>query len=159
MSLTIKLLISDIDGVMTDGGIYYTEGGERFKKFNVYDTMGFNLLKEHNIKPAIIYASYSPIVTLIANDLELEYSYENVSDKFELARELCSKENISMNNLAFIGDDTNDIELMKHAGLAACPANAPKDIRNTYNILVLKKSGGKGAVREFIDYILENGFC
>lgn len=158
MSLSIKLLISDIDGVMTDGGIFYTENGERFKKFNVYDSMGFTLLKEKGIKQAIIYAENSPIVDLVADDLEISYRYEQVANKYQLAKELCSKEEIDMENLAFIGDDTNDIELMKNCGLAACPNNAPKEIRDLVNVLVLKKNGGEGVVREFIDYILQNGF-
>ncbi len=158
MTLSIKLLISDIDGVMTDGGIYYTEGGERFKKFSVYDTMGFTHLHENGIKSAIIYAEQSPIVETVANDLGIKHRYENVTQKYELAKQLCEQENIELENLAFIGDDTNDIELMENCGLAACPSNAPKEIRNIINVLVLKRPGGEGAVREFIDYIIENGF-
>ena len=157
--LTIKMLISDIDGVMTDGGIYYTEGGERIKKFNVYDTMAFTIISEKGIKPAIVYAGESPIVNHVANDLNIEHRYENVTNKYELARELCLKEGISLDHLAFIGDDTNDLELMKNAGLAACPGNAPKAIKDLHNVLVLKRSGGEGAVREFVDYIIKNGFC
>lgn len=158
MSLTVKLFISDIDGVMTDGGIFYTESGERFKKFNVRDTMGFTLIKQNGIIPTIIYADKSPIVQMLAQDMDIHHWYHGVKDKHQLALDLCEKEGIQMQDVAFIGDDTNDLDLMANVGIAACPSDAPKIITQANNLLVLKSGGGNGAVREFVDYILDNEF-
>lgn len=158
MNLKVQFVITDLDGVMTDGGLYYTESGERFKKFNVYDFVAFQLLKDRGILTAAFYSSESPIMNYVAKDMGIQISRQNVKDKHQMAKELCKEEGLSLNKLAFIGDDTNDIPLMNQAGLAACPPNAPKAVRDVEDILILKKNGGDGVLREFTDYILSNEF-
>ncbi len=155
--VNIKLFLSDVDGVMTDAGMYYTESGDEFKKFNTHDGMGFNLLKRAGIKTGIITSEQTKMVERRAAKLKLDYVYQGkfFADKLSAALEICALENITIKEVAYIGDDVNCIELLKEAGIAACPFNAVKKVKEIPNIIHLKKSGGEGAVREFIDMILE----
>ncbi len=150
----IKLFLSDVDGTLTDGGIYYGENGEELKKFNTKDGMGFELLRKAGIKTGLITRENSKIVELRAKKLQVDYLYMGVKDKFSAVREICEKENISLENVAYIGDDINCKEVLLNVGLSACPADAAEEIKNIPNIIKLSKEGGKGAVREFIDIIL-----
>ncbi len=157
MQKKIKLFLSDVDGVLTDSGMYYTESGDEFKKFNTHDGMGFNLLKAAGIKTGIITTEKTNIVNNRATKLKIDYVYQGVGfgGKLESAREICKLENITMEEVAYIGDDINCFDLLSEVGLAACPANANKKIKAIPGIIHLNKSGGDGAVREFIDeYIL-----
>jgi YrbI family 3-deoxy-D-manno-octulosonate 8-phosphate phosphatase len=152
----IKLFLSDVDGVLTDAGMYYTESGDEFKKFNTHDGMGFNLLKQAGIKTGIITTEQTNIVIRRAEKLKTDYIYQNVGfgGKLKAALEICEKENISMQEVAYIGDDINCIELLSAVGLSACPANATQKVKEIPGILHLSKSGGEGVVREFIELIL-----
>jgi 3-deoxy-D-manno-octulosonate 8-phosphate phosphatase (KDO 8-P phosphatase) len=152
----IKLFLSDVDGVMTDAGMYYTESGDEFKKFNTHDGMGLKLLMKAGIKTGIITTEQTKIVERRAAKLKIDYLYQGkgFDGKLSAALEICAKENITIKEVAYIGDDVNCIELLKEAGIAACPANAVKKVREIPDIIHLKKSGGDGAVREFIDMIL-----
>lgn len=152
----IKLFLSDVDGVLTDAGMYYTESGDEFKKFNTHDGMGFNLLKQAGIKTGIITTEETKIVSRRAEKLKTDYVYQNVGfgGKLKAALEICEKENISMQEVAYIGDDINCIELLSAVGLAACPANATQKVKEIPGIIHLSKSGGEGVVREFIEMIL-----
>lgn len=152
----IKLFATDVDGVLTDGGMYYTENGDEFKKFHVHDGMGMVLLKEVGIKTAIITAESLNLLTRRAKKLKVDYLYIGAKDKLALANEICKKEGISLQEFAFIGDDVNDYELLINVGWAACPANALPKIKNIPNITQITKQGGNGAVREFIEMILAN---
>jgi YrbI family 3-deoxy-D-manno-octulosonate 8-phosphate phosphatase len=153
----IKLFLSDVDGVMTDAGMYYTASGEEFKKFNTHDGMAFNLLREAGIKTGIITTENTTIVERRAAKLKIDYVYQGAGFKGKLAAamEICVKENITLNEVAYIGDDINCIELLKAVGIAACPANSTKKVKAIPGIIHLQKSGGEGAIREFVDdYIL-----
>ncbi|MDE3237069.1 MAG: HAD hydrolase family protein [Bacteroidota bacterium] len=155
--VNIKLFLTDVDGVLTDAGMYYTESGDEFKKFNTHDGMGLMLLKEKGIKRGFITTENTRIVERRAAKLKIDYLYQGkgFGNKLEAAIEICEKENISLQDVAYIGDDVNCIELLKAVGIAACPANAVKQVKAIPGIIHLEKKGGDGAVREFIDMILE----
>ncbi len=157
MQKKIKLFLTDVDGVLTDAGMYYTESGDEFKKFNTHDGMGFNLLREAGIKTGIITTETTKIVERRAAKLKVDYVYQGAgfAGKLMAAKEICEKENITLAEVAYIGDDINCIELLSNVGIAACPSNATKSVRAIPNIILLLKAGGDGAVREFIeDHIL-----
>lgn len=153
----IKLFLSDVDGVMTDAGMYYTESGDEFKKFNTHDGMGFQLLREAGIKTGIITTEDTKIVERRATKLKVDYLYQGkgFGSKLQAALEICTKENISLQEVAYIGDDINCIELLNAVGIAACPANAVEKVKKINNIIQLNIKGGDGAVRAFIEYLFE----
>ncbi len=154
---TIKLFISDVDGTLTDAGMYYGENGEEFKKFNTHDGKGFELLRKAGIKTGIITSENTKIVENRAKKMKVDYLYQGLEHKgkLEIAKEICQKENISLQEVAYIGDDINCKELLQSVGLAACPANALEEIRNIANIIQLSKCGGDGAVREFVSRVVK----
>lgn len=153
----IKLFLSDVDGTLTDAGMYYGEDGEKLKKFNTHDGKGFELLRIAGIKSGIITSENTEIVKNRAKKIKVDFVFQGVehNGKLEIAKQLCKKENISLNQVAYIGDDLNCKEILEGVGLAGCPNNALKDIKSITNIIHLNKDGGDGAVREFIDLILE----
>ena len=157
-SKTIKLFATDVDGVLTDAGMYYDNKGNELKKFNTHDGMSFKLLREKGIKSAIITSEETNIVENRSKKLNVDYLYQSVSgkNKLDVIKEICMKENIHLSEVAYIGDDINDLEALSVVGLAACPSNATQSIKNIENIIHLKKSGGNGAVREFVEIILAN---
>ncbi|MFI5172636.1 MAG: KdsC family phosphatase [Chitinophagales bacterium] len=146
----------DVDGVMTDAGMYYTESGDEFKKFNTHDGMAMNLLRETGIKTGILTTENTKIVERRAKKLKIDYVYQDVGfgGKLKAALEICKKENMTMDQVAYIGDDINCIELLMAVGIAACPANSTKKVKEIPGIIQLTKSGGDGAVREFVEMIL-----
>lgn len=152
----IKLFISDVDGVMTDAGMYYTESGDEFKKFNTHDGMAFKILRESGIKTAIITSEVTNIVERRAQKLKVDYLYQSCWSKLEAAMEICKKENITLAETAYIGDDINCLLLLQNAGVAACPANAVAKIKAIPGIIQLEKKGGDGAVREFVEVLMAN---
>jgi len=154
---TIKLFLSDVDGTLTDAGMYYGKNGEEFKKFNTHDGKGFELLRKAGIKTGIITSENTKIVENRAKKMKVDYLYQGLEHKgkLEIAKDICKKENISLDEVAYIGDDINCKELLANVGLAACPSNALDEIKQIENIIKLTKNGGDGAVREFIiKYIL-----
>lgn len=155
---TIKLFLTDVDGVLTDAGMYYAENGDEMKKFNTHDGMGFQILREHGIKTGIITSEDTKIVERRALKLKVDYLHQGKRDgrKLEVALQICEKENISLSEVAYIGDDINCFELLSAVGLAACPADAVEKIKGIAGILQLETKGGDGVVREFIDYILKS---
>jgi YrbI family 3-deoxy-D-manno-octulosonate 8-phosphate phosphatase len=154
----IKLFLSDVDGVLTDAGMYYSENGMESKKFNTHDGMAFQLLREAGIKTGIITSENTAIVKNRAKKLKVDYLYQGKAfgSKLEAALDICKKENISLNEIAYIGDDINCLSLLKEAGLAACPKNATHKIKSIPNIALLTKNGGDGVVREFAELILKS---
>ncbi len=122
----IKLFLTDVDGVLTDGGMYYTESGDEFKKFNTRDGMAFELLRKAGIKTGIITSENTQIVARRAAKIKADYLYQGQRDggKLAAAKEICEKEGISLSEVAYIGDDLNCIGLLEKVGLAACPADA-----------------------------------
>ena len=152
----IKLVLSDVDGVLTDGGMYYSENGDELKKFNTHDGMGFKLLQEKGIKTGIITSENTTIVKNRAKKLQVDYLIQGKRDggKLAAAKEICEKEGFLLENVAYIGDDINCLELLSNVGLAACPADAMAKIKTIPNIKVLSKNGGNGAFRELVNYLL-----
>ena len=154
----IKLFLTDVDGVLTDGGMYYSETGDELKKFNTRDGMGFHLLREAGIKSGIITTENTQIVERRAAKLKVDYVYQgkNTGGKLQTALEICRKEGITLAEAAYIGDDINCYDLLCEVGMAACPADAVDKIKTIPNIRILRKKGGEGVVREFIEIILGN---
>ena len=152
--MNIKLVATDIDGVWTDGGLYYDSQGNEHKKFNVADGAAMLLLRTLNIPVCIITGKNSPMVTNRAKDLKIEYVFQGVDNKCSQVESLCNELNIAMNQVAYIGDDFNDVKLLRKAGISACPANASEYIKKEAKWR-LEKKGGDGAFREFVERILE----
>ncbi|MFT4093291.1 MAG: hypothetical protein QM640_06595 [Niabella sp.] len=153
----IKLFLTDVDGVLTDAGMYYAESGDELKKFNTHDGMGFQLLREAGIKTGIITSEETEIVARRAKKLKVDYLFQGKRDggKLSAALEICKLEDIDINNVAYVGDDINCYDLLNAVALKACPQNAVDKIKNIPDIIQLNKTGGDGAVREFVELILE----
>lgn len=152
----IKLFLSDVDGTLTDGGMYYSESGNELKKFNTRDGMGFQLLREAGIKTGVITSENTNIVENRAKKLKLDYLVQGKKNggKLMAVKEICEEMGITLQDIAYIGDDMNCIELLSCVGLAACPADACKEVKSILNICVMNCKGGEGCVREFIEKIL-----
>ncbi len=154
----IKYLVMDVDGTLTDGHIYMGEQGEVMCAFSVKDGYGLaNMLPEMGITPMIITGRKSECVKRRAADLGITHLYRGVDDKLTLLKEICEQMNITPEEIAYIGDDLNDIECIEYCGLTACPADSVGEVLRFVDY-VCKANGGRGAVREFIDYILENDY-
>ena len=152
----IKLFLSDVDGVLTDGGMYYSESGDELKKFNTRDGMGFQLLREAGIKTGIITSENTKIAEDRAKKMRVDYLYQGKRNggKLSAAQEICEKEGLSLSEVAYIGDDINCIELLMSVGMAACPGDANLKVKDVPGVFTLGAKGGEGAVREFVEKIL-----
>ena len=150
----IKIFLSDVDGVLTNAGMYYTENGDEFKKFCTYDGMGFQLLQKTGVKVGILTTEDRELNRRRAKKLGLDFDFHGAKDKLQIVKDLCEKENISLDEIAYIGDDVNCFELLSNAGVSACPMNAVSKIKSIPNIIQLKRNGGDGVVREFVEIIL-----
>ena len=150
----IKLVISDVDGVLTDGGMYYSENGDELKKFNTHDGMAFQLMRERGIKTAIITSENTKMVERRAAKLHIDYLMQGKRNggKLEAANEICDKMGITLPEVAFVGDDVNDIELLERVGYAFCPADATESVRKICGINVLSTKGGEGVIRRLLEY-------
>ena len=127
----MKLLVMDVDGTLTDGKIYIGSKGEEFKSFNVKDGYAINeMLHKNGIKTAIITGRESEIVNIRARELSIDCVYQNVSDKVETLKQIVELYGISIEEVAYIGDDLNDFEAMKKCGITGCPADAVDEIKN-----------------------------
>lgn len=153
---SIKLFLSDIDGTLTDGGMYYSENGDELKKFNTRDGMGMGMLREKGIKVGIITSENRELNQRRAEKLKLDFFYQGQKNggKLAVAKEICDQMGISLHEVAYIGDDVNCIELLSAVGLAACPVDADARIKAIPGIHVLTKKGGEGCVREYCELIL-----
>lgn len=154
----IKVFLSDVDGTLTDSGMYYFNRGDESKKFNTKDGKGFELLKKAGVKVGIITSEKTSIVEKRAKKLKVDYLYQGMEheSKLKAALEICKKEEISLAEVAYIGDDINCKELLLNVGLAACPSDSHSNIKKIENIKIMSKKGGEGVVREFSDLILNN---
>ncbi len=157
----VKLFLSDVDGVLTDAGMYYTETGDELKKFNTHDGMGFQLLRQAGVKTGIITTENTQIVARRAAKLKLDYVHQGkgFGSKLEIALEICKQEGIGIDEVAYIGDDINCVDLLSAVGVRACPANATRRVKAIPGILHLDTKGGYGAVREFVEWLFDNGYC
>ena len=150
----IKLLILDVDGVMTDGGMYYTESGDQVKKYNSKDGMAIIKAQEKGLVCGIISSAFTDqMVRNRAETLKIKHVYVGRDQKITILKQWCEELSISLDEVAMIGDDVNDLSIMRVAGLSACPKDAVQEIKKEVDI-VLTKNGGTGVVREFIDNFL-----
>ena len=152
----IKLVISDVDGVLTDGGMYYTESGDELKRFNTRDGMGFQLLREAGLQTAIITSEDTAMVTRRARKMKIDHLRQGKRDggKLEAAQEICATLGIELDEVAYVGDDLNCLALLRNVGKPACPRDAVAEVRRVPEIVVLDSVGGGGALREFAELIL-----
>ena len=150
----IKLLILDVDGVMTDGSIILDNDGNELKRFHVRDGHGIKMLGKAGIDTAIITGRKSKVVELRAIELGIKEVYQKIFVKSEIYEKLLVKYKCENENVAFMGDDVVDQELFKRAGLTAAPADAEESAKKWADI-VSSRNGGRGAVREFVDIILK----
>jgi YrbI family 3-deoxy-D-manno-octulosonate 8-phosphate phosphatase len=150
----IKIFLSDVDGVLTDAGMYYTESGDEMKKFCTYDGMGFQFLQKTGVKVGILTTEDRQLNRRRAKKLGLDFDFHGAKNKLQIVEDLCQKEKISLDEVAYIGDDVNCFELLSNVGIAVCPNNAIHKIKAIPNIIQLNKNGGEGVVREFVDQIL-----
>jgi len=153
----IKIILTDVDGTLTDGSRYFNSHGENFKKFHVRDGMGVNILLRNEIKTIIITKERSSIVKKWALSMNISHTIMGVKNKETILSKICSKYNVTSDEVAYIGDDVNDIELLKLVGLSACPNDAENLVKNIVDYLC-KIEGGRGAFREFSSLILFNKF-
>jgi YrbI family 3-deoxy-D-manno-octulosonate 8-phosphate phosphatase len=150
----IKLLILDVDGVMTDAGMFFTENGDQFKKYNAKDGMAIKALEKFGIQTGIISSAHKiKMVKVRAEMLNIKNLYVGSEPKIDILLDWCEKLNIKLSEVAIIGDDINDLAVMKAVGFSVCPADAVLRVKETVD-LVLHTKGGKGCVREFIDFYL-----
>jgi 3-deoxy-D-manno-octulosonate 8-phosphate phosphatase (KDO 8-P phosphatase) len=149
----IKLVAFDIDGVMTDGGLHYTDDGGELKTFNVQDGLGLVLMRRAGFALAIVTGRTSGVVAARAADLGIDEVYQGVADKHAAVSELLAKLGLDWSNCAFMGDDLIDIPAMTQCGLAIAPANARAVVKAQAHLLTAA-GGGHGAVREACEFIL-----
>lgn len=144
----------DVDGTMTDGTIYIGAGGEMMKAFDVKDGYAiYHMLPAHGIIPVIITGRSSQIVAARAKELKITELHQGVSDKLAVLASVAAEYGVTPDQIAYIGDDLNDLEAMAYCGLTACPADAVAEVRRTAKYVCTSK-GGRGAVREFVEYML-----
>lgn len=149
-----KLILTDVDGVLTDGGMYYDQTGNEWKKFNTTDSLGVLLCKTLNIEIAIITGEDTEIVARRAKKLQIKHLIQGSKNKLADAEKLCKKLRIKLSEVAYIGDDLIDLPLLQKVAFSAAPANAPGYVKDKVD-LVTKKCGGDGAFREFIEDIFQ----
>jgi 3-deoxy-D-manno-octulosonate 8-phosphate phosphatase (KDO 8-P phosphatase) len=149
----IRLFATDVDGVLTDAGMYYAESGDEWKKFNTRDGMGIKLLQKAGLTTAIVTQESTKLVTRRGQKLTIPEVHQGVYDKLALLRELADRYGWNMKQVAYIGDDINDLEALKAVGLSAAPADAVPSVLAAVRYRCRKK-GGEGAVREVADLIL-----
>lgn len=155
---SIKLFVSDIDGTLTDGGMYYSENGDELKKFNTRDGMGFGMLREAGIKTALVTSEDRELNHRRAEKMKIDYLVQGKRDggKMAAVNEIVKEMGITMKEVAYIGDDINCFNLLSAVGYAACPSDACAKVKEIYGISVMTKKGGEGCVREFIQDLLRS---
>ncbi len=147
----IKLIIFDVDGVMTDAGMYYTESGDEFKRFNARDGIGIKRLHDHGFQTGVIsHGINTKLITKRCDLLGIKHVYAGSENKLTVLTSWLSEMNLELPQVAFIGDDINDLPLLEKVGFSACPADAELAVKTKVD-LVLEKKGGQGAIRELID--------
>lgn len=151
-----KLILTDIDGVWTDGGMYYDQEGVELKKFHTYDSAGVLFAHHLGIPVGVLTGENTNIVKRRSDKLKIDYLYLGCKDKVAVTKELCSQLGIKLSDVAYIGDDLNDIALLKLVGWAGVPSSAPEYVKALANVK-LQKKGGEGVFREFVELILSIG--
>ena len=150
----IKFIVLDVDGTLTDGGIYYGSDGTEYKRFCVQDGAGILAAEKTGVEFAILTARESPIVFQRAKDLKIRHVYQNVWNKKEKLKELMQEQNLSSESIAYFGDDTIDLEAMSLCSFVACPNNACKEVK-AISSYISPYEGGHSAVRDILEYMTE----
>lgn len=150
----IKMFLTDCDGCLTDGGMYYSEKGDEFKKFNTLDGMGFKRLKENGIITGIITGESMDLNLRRSKKLNADIYESAIINKLSVVKQLCQKYEISLKNVAYVGDDINDLEVIRNVGFGCSVANGVKEVKDAAQY-VTNKVGGQGAIREVVELILE----
>ncbi len=152
----IKLLLTDVDGVLTDTGVYYSAKGEEMKRFSIRDGMGVERLRSLvNVETGIITREDTEIVKSRAKKLKISELHLGVIEKEKILDEIIKRKKLSVEEIAYIGDDTNDIEIMKRVGLSACPNDATEFAKSAADYIT-KHKGGHGAFRDFAELIIKS---
>ncbi len=153
----IKLIATDVDGVLTDGKIVILNSGEELKFWDAYDRFAFTLLRNYapGMKIAWITGRASPQVAARAKEVGVNYLYQKCMGKIAAVTEILKKENLSVNEIAFIGDDLVDLPVLLRCGFSACPKNAPKEVKEAVNYITDAESG-KGVFREIVEIIFKS---
>ena len=151
--MKIKLFVIDVDGTMTDSGIYYDEHGNEWKKFSTRDAAGFFAAKAAGIRTAVLTGRTCEATTRRMRELHVDYLFQNVKDKAAFLRDFLQKQGLSREEVGYIGDDFNDLAAMSMAGFIGCPADSCREVKQiaTY---ISPVEGGHGAVRDVIENLL-----
>lgn len=149
----IKALALDVDGVLTDGSVWWGPNGEEWKRFHFADIMGLSLARRAGLVVALISGEDSPLIDRLATKMRISDVDKNCQDKGSALRALAERHGLSLDEVCFIGDDVNDLSALTIAGLSACPADARDLIRGKCQVIT-RLSGGNGAVREVVDMLL-----
>ena len=151
---TIKMVITDFDGVVTDNYVYISDDGIMSRKINFKDVVGFYLLKRNNIDIAIISGEKNAAIETIAKNLEIREVYQNIRNKLPVLKEIVAKKNLTQEEYLYIGDDINDIECLNYAKYALTVPNSTEKVKAVENIQITVHSGGTGAIREVADCLV-----
>ena len=151
--MDIKMLVMDVDGTLTDGKIYMSATGEIMKAFNIKDGYAIAHLREYGIEPCIITGRESDIVRQRCAELKIAELYQGVSNKLFKLKEVCKNMGVELSEVAYIGDDVNDLACIQQCGCTACPEDAVKAVKDKVDYVCAEK-GGEGAVREFCEYLI-----
>jgi 3-deoxy-D-manno-octulosonate 8-phosphate phosphatase (KDO 8-P phosphatase) len=151
----LKLVLTDCDGVLTDGGVYYSERGEELKRFNIRDGMGVERLRTlAGIETGIITGEFSPSVSRRAEKLRITECHLGAKDKTAVVRSILQRLDLSSEEVAYLGDDVNDLPAFAVVGLTACPGDALDEVKAAAHV-ILQQPGGYGAFREFVEIVLK----
>ena len=150
----IKAILFDVDGVLTDGGIEYDNSGQEFKRFNVKDGQIIKFLKKYEILTGVITGRASQVVKNRCNELKIDFHYHGIGDKKTVFNKILEERNLKAEEVAYIGDDINDLPVLTRCGLGATPADGHEAVKARVD-LVLDKKGGEGALRALADLILK----
>ena len=149
----INILLTDVDGVLTDGGMYYSSKGDVMKKFHARDGMGVTLLRKKGIPTIIVTKEKTDMVRKWANKMKVVELFDGIQNKEKIVDVICKKYKVSIDQIGYIGDDVNDIELLKKVGFSATPKNGITKVQKIVDY-ICKKNGGEGAFREIADLLI-----
>ena len=153
----IKLIATDVDGVLTDGGMYYSSKGDTLKKFQAIDGMAVSILKRNTIPTVIITKERNQIVKQWSSKMNIDRLFDGIKNKEKIVPKLCKLYSLSENNIAYIGDDVNDLEILKRVGFSITPKDGNLEVKKIVDC-ICKSSGGEGVLREICDLVISVKF-
>ena len=153
----IKLIATDVDGVLTDGGMYYSSKGDTLKKFQAVDGMAVSILKRNTIPTVIITKERNQIVKQWSSKMNVDRLFDGIKNKEKIIPKLCKLYNLSENNIVYIGDDVNDLEILKRVGFSITPKDGNLEVKKIVDC-ICKSRGGEGVLREICDLVISVKF-